>query len=217
MQNPETQAPGRFEISCPKRVHFFALALMCGYGLLLSVPLLASALWVSVRPFGLGTFLVPLAGFAITGVFLPFGFGNSYVMSLVRSFAPEAGRGQDTYIVQLTLTPRVHSGLRAVMEDADDFGCLKVTDSALEFQGDSVNFCIPLGQLGQVDRRSIGWRGLYLWQHRVALCLNGQPGFSEIEVVDRSTLTLPGARSASARLYKRLSEAVAGQRGRGPR
>jgi hypothetical protein len=214
MQNTETQAAGRLELSTPRQVGVVALTVICGYGLLVCVPLVGSWVWVSIMPFGLGTFLVPLAGFVIATFFLPLGFGNSYVTSLVRSFAPAAGRNPDTFVVQLTLTPRLRSGLRAIVEDADDFGCLKVTTSALEFQGDSVNFTIPLTQFQPARQRSIGWRGLFL-QHRVVLDLSGQPGFEAIEVVERSCLSLPKARAGSERLYKRLSDATAAQPGAG--
>ena len=78
-----------------------------------------------------------------TAFFLPFGLGNTHVARLVRSLNPGASRDEDGFIVQLTVSPRLRSGLRALLEDADDIGYLTFAANELRFQGDSVKLSAP--------------------------------------------------------------------------
>ena len=83
------------------------------------MPFLLLVLVVSVTQFSLLTALIPLLVVAATAYFLPFGLGNTHVTRLVRSLNPAAAQGGEGFIVQLTLSPRLRSGLRALLEDAD--------------------------------------------------------------------------------------------------
>ena len=90
------------------------MVIVNAYGLLLAAPFFISVLVVSVIKFGVLTVLIPFLVVAATAYFLPFGLGNTHVTRLVQSLNPAAGKGEDGFIVQLTLSPRLRSGLRAI-------------------------------------------------------------------------------------------------------
>jgi len=117
-----------------------------------------------------------------------------------------ASEGQN-FIVQLTLTPRLRSGLRALLEDADDIGWLSVTPSSLLFRGDSIQLTVPFTQIQQLEPQSIGWRGLFVWGPRVRLRVSGLPKVEALEFAERSSWLLPASRRTARRLFRCLSEA----------
>jgi hypothetical protein len=195
------------EINPPKLYTMGAVLTVVAYGLLLAVPVLAIAVVaVSVPRYGVISYLIPLLAIVIATFFLPFGFGNPHVMRLVRSLSPNAEPGDDRFIVQLTLTPRLRSGLRALLEDADDIGWLIVTDSSLVFEGDSVRLTVPVEQIRQLRPQSIGWRGLFVWGPRVRLSVSGLPDVEVLEFAERSSYLLPASRRTAQRLYRSLSK-----------
>ena len=110
------------EIAQPKLFTAGAVAVVSAYGLLLAAPLFISILVISLIKFGILTVLIPFLVVAATAYFLPYGLGNTHVTRLVRSLNPAAGNSEDGFIVQLTLSPRLRSGLRAIVDDADDIG-----------------------------------------------------------------------------------------------
>ena len=179
--------------------------MVCAYGLLLIIPVILAMLVVSLLRFGIWTFLIPLAAICSATYFLPFGFGNTHISRLVRS--PAFGEEVQTsgFIVQLTFNPRMRSGLRALLEDADDIGWLTINDSALVFTGDSIRLSIPRKQIVRLRAQSIGWRGLFVYP-RVVLSVSGLPQVTELRFADRSSLVLPTARRKTRELFQRLSE-----------
>ena len=133
------QAPSpTIEIVQPKRFTAAAVMIISAYGVLLLLPLFFAILLVSLLKFGLLTILIPLLVVAVTVSLLPFGLGNTYATRLVKSLPAEESRGEEAFIVQLTLSPRIRSGIRAILDDADDLGYLRLASDALIFQGDSV-------------------------------------------------------------------------------
>src|ERR1039458_10342704 len=144
------------EIAQPRLFTAGAVAVVHGYGILLALPFIIAVLAVSLVKFGFLTILIPFLAVAATAYFLPFGLGNTHVTKLVRSLNPAAGKGEDGFIVQLTLSPRIRSGLRAILDDADDIGYLSFTGSELLFQGDSVKLSVPFAQIGRASCRETG-------------------------------------------------------------
>ena len=206
------QAPARLDITRPRRVTFGTVAFLSAQGLVLWVPVvLVSLVAVSGMSFGVLTFLVPLAAVAIATLFLPIGWGNPYIRQLLRSVPIPSDAEGETFIVQLTLSPRVRSGWRALMEDADDFGHLSFTGASVEFHGDSVNALIPFDQIQAIVRRNIGGRGLFLFSHRIVLTIPALTGIKSLEIAERSSWMLPESRVVTGRLFTCLSKAVAGR------
>lgn len=182
-----------------------AVFIVCAFGLLLVIPVLLSMLIVSSLQFGIWTVLVPLGAIGLATLLLPFGFGNTYVAGMVRTLRPADWNEADSFIVQITLVPRIRSGLRAVLEDADDVGWLNLNASGMSFTGDSVRFSIPYGSVRDLRSRTIGLRGLFVYPC-LALSVSGLPGIHELRIAERSGWFLGKSRSTTRRLYDRLTQ-----------
>lgn len=196
------------EVAQPKLFTAGAVAAVNAYGALLALPFFISILVVSVIKFGLLTALIPLLVVAATAYFLPFGLGNTYITRLVRSLNPAAAQGGEGFIVQLTLTPRLRSGFRAVLEDADDIGYLSFSENELLYQGDSVKLSVPLDRIELVRPQNIGLRGLFVYGRRIKVVVSGLPQVESVEFAERSSWLLPTSRAITRRLHQRLSTKV---------
>jgi hypothetical protein len=196
------------EVAKPKLFTAGAVAAVNAYGALLVVPFLVSVLVVSVTKFGLVTVLIPLLVVAATAYFLPFGLGNTHITRLVQSLNPAAAQSGEGFIVQLTLSPRLRSGLRALLEDADDIGYLTFSGNALLFQGDSVKLSVPLDHIERVRPQNIGLRGLFVYGRRIKVVVSGLPQIESVEFAERSSWLLPTSRAITRRLHQRLSTSV---------
>jgi hypothetical protein len=195
-------------IGSPRFFTPLSVAIVCSYGVLLMLPVLASLLVVSVLRLGMQTLLIPLLTFAVVTLFLPFGFGNPYVARLARSLPRFPTKDQEPVLAQITLTPRIHCGFRAWIEDADDFGWLTLTDSGLEFNGDALKLFLPYSHLQQVRTESIGLRGLFLYR-RLTLVLHGVPNVNSLAFAERSSCLLSSSRKRTKQLFNRLSAQAA--------
>jgi hypothetical protein len=198
----------KFEITRPRLFTAGAVAVVNAYGVLMITPIFSAILAVSVIKLGVLTVLIPLLALAVMAFFLPFGLGNAHVTWLVRSLSPGAGRNGDGFIVQLTVSPRLRSGLRALLEDADDIGYLTFGANELCFQGDSVKLSVPWENIQLVRPRNIGWRGLFVYGRRIKLVVSGWPEVESFEIAERSSWLLPASRTITRKLYERLSASV---------
>jgi hypothetical protein len=196
------------EITRPKLFTAGAVAAVNAYGVLMITPIFSAIIAVSVIKLSVLTVLLPLLALATTAFFLPFGLGNTYVARLVRSLNPRAGSSGEDFIVQLTVSPRLRSGLRALLEDADDIGYLTFRGNELCFQGDSVKLSVPWGDIELVRSRNIGWRGLFVYGRRIKLAVSGWPEVESFEFAERSSWLLPASRTITRELYERLSARV---------
>jgi hypothetical protein len=179
------------------------------YGLMLVLPVFLSILVASVLRLSALTLVLPLLGIVVSIFLLPFGFGNAYAAKLIGSIAGAAPRPEDHFFVQLTLSPRIRSGLRAFAEDADDLGQLSFTDSALLFRGDSVTLSVPFTQIQSIESNNVGWRGLFVYGRRLVVVVSGLPNVTAVEFAERSSWLLPTSRKITRQLYARLSTAAA--------
>jgi hypothetical protein len=212
-QRPMQSNSATIEIAQPRLFTTGAVAVVSAYGILLVVPFFIAILIVSLIKFGLLTVLIPFMVVAATAYFLPFGLGNAHVTRLVKSLHPAAGQGEDGYIVQLTLAPRIRSGFRAILDDADDIGCLSFTGSELLFQGDSVTLSVPFDHLEEVRPQNIGLRGLFVYGRRIKVVASGLPDISAFEFAERSSWFLPDSRRITRKLSARLSAKVRPEQG----
>ena len=205
---PRRPNEARIDIVRPARFGAGAQLAIHACGAVLVLPVVASVLVMSLGKFALWHLLWPLGAIAGTAYFLPLGLGNAYLSRLARALNPAAGREPDGFIVQLTLSPRIRSGLWAEVEDADDIGWLRLRESELVFEGDSVKVWLPYSQIGRVQRRSIGLRGLFVYGRRVAVEVAGLPKVKALEFAERSSWVLPASRRTSRRLWEGLSAKV---------
>jgi hypothetical protein len=194
----------RIELSQPRLFTGKAVLVVCAYGLFLCIPVFISLLAVSLRKFGFFSFFYPLLVMAATAFFLPFGFGNPYIARLIRTLLPPAWNREQSFIVQLTTQPRIRSGVRAIVEDADDIGWLNLEATELVFNGDSIKLSIPFAQIERVKLRNVGLRGLFVYQ-AISLMVPSLPNIESIQIAERSSCLLP----ASKRITKELFECLA--------
>jgi len=193
------------EIQGPRLFNGRAVLIVCAFGLLLVIPVLLAMLIVSSFQFGIWTILVPLAAIGLATLLLPFGFGNTYVARMVRTLRPADWPEADSFIVQITLAPRICSGFRAVVEDADDVGWLNLGASGLGFVGDSVRFSIPYSSIRDLSSRTIGLRGLFVYPC-LTLSVSGLSGVQELRIAERSGWFLGKSRSNTRKLCDRLKQ-----------
>ena len=112
---------------------------------------------------------------------------------LVRSFCPAAANGEG-FVVQMTYQPRLRSGLRAVLDDADDIGWLSFTDEGVVFEGDSTRFKVPYESIESWQPQNVGLRGLYVYGRRLELKVRGMSKVQSVLLAERSSWVLPGSR-----------------------
>jgi hypothetical protein len=203
-----TPAAAQFQCSPPRSLTFGTVLLLSAYGLLLVIPVLLSIIIVSLLHLSLLTFLLPVLAVALTTFLLPLGFGNPYVVRLARSLPPNPAMTPSSFVVQLTFSPRLRSGLRALLEDADDIGWLSIGECALSFYGDSVQLSIPFSQIRDVRTESIGWRGLFLYGRPTVVSISGLPNVNTLKLAERASWLLPASRSNARKLYGALRTRV---------
>ena len=188
----------------PKRFRSGAHFIVGAYGLLVMMPVLISMLVISVLRFGPLTFLLPLGAIAFATLLLPCGFGNPFIRRLVRQLKPADAKDGEAFVVQLTLTPRLRSGVGAVLEDADDVGWLSFTTSELRFQGDSSQLSVPFEQIRGLRARNIGWRGLFVYGSKVTFSIASLPQVRSFQFAERSSYLLPQSRRETRRLLEQF-------------
>ena len=198
----------RIEVGPPKVFTTAGVLLINAYGLLLLIPLVITILTISLIKLGLLTWLLPVLVVVVTVYLLPFALGNSRVVRLVGSLNAAAGRGEDSFVVQLTCWPRIRTGFRALLEDADDIGCLNLTGSELVFRGDSVKLTIPFDCIEEVRPQNVGLRGLFVYGPRITLVVSGLPEIKSVEFAERSSRLLHSSRKTTRKLYERLAAKV---------
>lgn len=190
------------EVREPRLLTGPAVLMASGYGLLLMFPVLLALLAVSVLPFGWVTLLLPLAVFALATALLPFGAGNPLMRKLARHIPLPSG-SSPKFLVQLTFAPRLRSGPRALLEDADDIGWLVLGEEAVEFYGDSVRLTVPFETLNEARRGNIGLRGLFLYPALRFRVSRGESGM-RFSVAERSSWLLSGARRITRDIHRQL-------------
>jgi hypothetical protein len=201
---PVSSCTATIEIGEPKRFKLGAVLVMTASGALLALPVLASVLVVSVLKLGTVTILLPALAVLGAILFLPVGRGNPYASWLVRSMHPAATKPDGAIIVQVTLTPRLRSGLCAILEDADDIGLLTVDGSGIQFQGDSVKLSVPYGCMKEIQPGLSRMRGPFLSGRRIGIAVTGLPNVSGLEFAERTSWLLPASSRITRQLHQKL-------------
>jgi hypothetical protein len=211
MSNGEQlRGEAQIQIRKPQRFTAARLLVCSAYGLLLFLPtVLISVLAISFLQLSVLTLALPLLTVAVSTFFLPLGFGNTYVARLAESLRPA---DRQAMLVQLAFVPRLHWGLRGMVEDADDIGWLSCTEDALVFRGDSVNLAIPLHLVKSVKRENSGLRGLFLYS-RTAIAVEGLQEFTKLRFAERSSQILPASWSLGKKLYEFVASKAGQQAG----
>src|SRR5438105_8207702 len=98
--------------------------------------------------------------------------------------------GSAAYIVQLTLKPRLRTGIRAALEDADDFGFLTFDEEEFAFQGDSISISVPYENIQAVSCENVGLRGRFIYGPRITLQIDGLANVESLQFAERSSITI---------------------------
>jgi len=207
MSTADEPKTASIEVRPPRRFTWPALFVLTAYGVLLLLPAVLSMLVVSTQPFSLWTYALPLFALAFATFLLPFGFGNTYAARIARDLKPALPPNAHPFLVQVTFSPRLRSGLRSLFEDADDIGWVYCGESALNICGDSVSACIPFERIRAVCRENAGLRGLFLFS-RVRIECPGVRGAEQLWLAERSSLVLPSSRSTTRKLLEALSQGL---------
>jgi hypothetical protein len=203
-----TEPSSIFNRAPPKVFTTGSVLVLYSFILLRAVPVLVSLAIVSLMRLQLLSFLIPPLALVVTVYFLPLGLGNPYVGRLARPLRTEAARATGAVLVQLTVFPRIRSGLRAFVEDADDIGFLRVTESHLVFEGDSLRLILPFHQISEVHPQNVGWRGSFVYGRRIELSISGVDQVEGLEFAERSSWVLPTSKRLTRELYQKLTEKV---------
>ncbi len=163
---------------------------------------------VFIVSFGLGLILIGLSvclGLysAMAVLLLPF-TNNYYVARHVRRSIPLPEGDSETYLVQITLSPRVYGGLRGFLEDADDVGYLRFTEEGFEFFGDSITIQLPFENIESIQDVNVGIRGLWIVGRRVRVSTSAFPPYVGIEFLDREGLSVRRTRQISESIIHAL-------------
>jgi hypothetical protein len=207
-----TSSSARITITQPRLLTMGAVLRITAYGLVLAIPTFIAMIAVSVLPLGVLTVLLPLLVIGVMTFFLPVGLGNPYVARLIRSLDQSSGGEPGGFMVQLARVPRIRSGLRALLEDADDLGWLRVTESELVFEGDSITLCVPLDKIRGLKMENLGWRGLFLYGPPTVFSVSGLPDAACFRFAERSSWLLPTSRENAHRLYRCIADKVSAAR-----
>src|SRR5690349_21398938 len=193
----------KIELAKPARFTLSAVLAIYACSFLPVIPWVALLLLLTLKPLGIFAYIVPVLLAIATVLFSPF-FGNLCVKYLAKKASPESIAEGETFIVQLTCWPRLCSGFRAVIDDADDIGWLTLTPSALVFQGDSVKLYVPYERISELEPHNVGVRGAFALRRRIAIGVKGLPDLEGIELAERSSRMLPESARVTRRIYELL-------------
>ena len=199
----------KIEIASPRIFNNASVLIIGAYGMILLVPVFFSLLAITLLRPGFLTILIPLLALAMTAWVVPIGQGNHYIARRMKSVSTSAEPGETTFLVQLTLTPRIRKGLRALLEDADDFGLLIFQEDRVVFNGDSVQISVPYANITSVHRQNVGLRGRFVYGSRVAIEVKGLPNATFLEFAERSSAFVAQSKRISRELLEQFQRASA--------
>ena len=179
--------------------NLFAVA-VGGVGLLpLAVLPLAFTLNLPPLLFAVLAFFDLVTVLAVMLMLFPVMLANPFVILLLRlsrQRPPDPGE----FVCQVMITPRLQRGLRAVLEDAEDVGYLRVGPDELVFTGDHVQLALPRARIAAVRDTNAGWRGLWLCGRRISVVTGAFPGYTALEFLERQSWHVLGAQLVSRKL-----------------
>ena len=160
--------------------------------------MLASAKWLAVG-------VIALIVFGVSLFFIPLLWANPYICYLVRKgTVPSAEEASTVFLVQLALHPRLHTGIRGWLEDADDIGYMTVSSTGITFTGDHVTLRLPSESIVGVRTRNIGWRGFWICRYRIYLTSSLLGDLDCVEFGDRAAFTTLGCARNTKSILQRI-------------
>lgn len=119
---------------------------------------------------------------------------NPYVRHLVEKKHGCRQSNSNSYICQLSMSPRFYSGLRGFLEDADDLGWLEITDDGIVFKGDSMNLSLPFEAISRIATLGCGYRMLGMGGRKIRISTRALDGIQAFELSERQSYTIGTSR-----------------------
>ncbi len=199
-----TGRQARIEIGAPRVFTGGAIVATYLYGFLVAVPILIAFLVMSVMGLNIWTVGLLLLS-AVPSLTLR--LANSLVTRLVNSLGFEPCEASEPCVMQLTLSPRLRSGMRALVEDADDVGRVDLSETELIYQGDSIQLRLPFDKIRTVEVENAGFRGLFA-QWRIEIEPIGLAEVQTIHLAERSAWLAANSRKITSKFFLKLQEGV---------
>ena len=137
--------------------------------------------------------------------FMPAVSGNLYVRHIVKKSVGADHDPASSIIGQAGFSPRIYDGFRGFMEDADDIGYIRVSESSFEFTGSHISFTLPFDCVKEVRLSSIGWRGFWLYGQRIRILTRSFDKFEGVEFIERASNTIISSRRITKTLIDRIN------------
>lgn len=116
-------------------------------------------------------------------------------------------KNPDQWIVQFTTYPRVNTGCRGFLDDADDIGTLQIEDSGLRFQGDHTSLFLPYRRMKSLSYYSEIPRTMGLSKRsRIELQSDGEIPFHTLEFSELESRRLLDIWGIPKKLHRQIKE-----------
>ncbi len=131
---------------------------------------------------------------------------NPYIKYIARKCSKNGSDSVFSVVCQIRLFPRVYTGFRGFMDDADDIGQLQISQGSLAFRGDHIQCFLPFGCIEKIDCKNVGWRGGWLYGHRIKIQTSVFGKYEGLELAERHSITLISSHRITNRIISLISE-----------
>ena len=133
---------------------------------------------------------------------------NPYLKYIVGKFSKNDSAPDFTAVCQMSLCPRVYTGIRGFLEDADDIGQLYISQNSLRFMGDHIECLLPFDSIEKIHCRNIGWRALWMYGCRITIDTKAFGNYESLELVERHSNTLISSYRITRRIISLIQKAL---------
>ena len=133
---------------------------------------------------------------------------NPYIVHLAGKIHQLPTGSEKSFVVQMALSPRLHTGIRGFLEDADDIGILTFTADTIIFHGDQTTLKLPVDSLTEVSTRNLGFRGLWICGYCTRLRSKLLSDHEFVEFADRSAWTVISAFQRSKEIFQKSKKKI---------
>ena len=136
---------------------------------------------------------------------LPCVMANGYIVYLVRNHNPQYKRPDSQFVVQIRFCPRIHTGLRGRLDDADDIGLLVFLDDRFCFHGDHIRISMPYAAITAISTRNVGLAGGWICGQRIRVHSPDLLIWQHIEFLERQSWQVFASRRMATQIQDMFS------------
>lgn len=152
--------------------------------------------------------MAPIGFMAIYFAVLPFLLANPYIRYLLRKEFAAKTASTPCYDCHITLTPRLYTGFRGVIEDADDIGRLEISRDALVFTGDHINIYLPFDSIVSATSENCGSRRLWMLGNQIVIRTDKLVGLTGFHLNERQSNTTAGSHRIAKEIFRVLQQRI---------